>query len=68
MWEPIPLNLQRRSTNYGAAEISLPFDIVQRELKVTAVNQSITYGDPAPQYTAVYAGFAAGESLESTER
>lgn len=53
------------TANYGAAEISLPFDIVQRELKVTAVNQSITYGDPAPQYTAVYAGFAAGESLES---
>lgn len=53
------------TANYEAAEISLPFDIVQRELKVTAVNQSITYGDPAPQYTAVYAGFAAGESLES---
>lgn len=56
------------TANYGAAEISLPFDIVQRELKVTAVNQSITYGDPAPQYTAVYAGFAAGESLEMSER
>lgn len=53
------------TANYGAAEISLPFDIVQRGLKVTAVDQSITYGDPAPQYTAVYEGFVAGESLEN---
>ena len=49
------------TANYGAAETSLPFNIVQRELKVTAVDQSITYGDPAPQYTAVYDGFAQGE-------
>jgi len=41
--------------------VAVTVSIAPRALTVTAVDQTITYGDAAPDYTVTYTGFAAGE-------
>ena len=50
------------SGNYGAATSNAePFTITKRALTITADNQSITFGDAAPDYTFTGNGYVAGE-------
>lgn len=34
--------------------LSKPYEITQKDVRVTAENKNITYGDPVPEYTAVF--------------
>ena len=45
-------------------ELSKPYEITKKYVHVTAKDVTITYGDPVPEYTAVFAAedFAYGES------
>lgn len=41
------------------------FNILKKSLTVTAEDKTVTYGDPAPAYTAVFTGFAGTEDETS---
>ncbi|MCL2003375.1 MAG: YDG domain-containing protein, partial [Oscillospiraceae bacterium] len=49
-------------TGNFTGEVSRDFTIGKAPLTVTAENKAVSYGDPAPSYTAVYSGFVNGET------
>ncbi|MEG1510048.1 MAG: MBG domain-containing protein, partial [Clostridia bacterium] len=65
----------RNNTNAGTATLTLTgkgnytgsiektFTIAKASLTITANAETITYGDSAPTYTAIYDGFVNGETL-----
>ena len=47
------------------SSITRSFKIEKAQLKISADNKTITYGDSAPTYTCVYTGFVSGENASN---
>ena len=63
-----PLTLALKDTNnckWDDKNGATSFTIEKKSLTVTAENKTVTYGDPAPTYTASYEGFVTGETATS---
>ncbi|MGI6079018.1 MAG: MBG domain-containing protein, partial [Fastidiosipilaceae bacterium] len=58
-YDIMPLNGQ--ADNYEFAHVKGAVTIAPAKITVTADDKSVTFGDPAPEYTVSYSGFVNGE-------